>query len=277
MLPGETACGRGLSGKELRLGRLFSSPSGRALIVPIDHSVTLGPLGRHDHADRTAATLATAGADAIVVHKGRARTIAAHRFGRLGLVVHLSAGTSMALDDTSKVLVSSVEEALCLGADAVSVHVNVGSPSEPQQLADLGATAHACDRLGMPLLAMMYARGPAIAESRSVRTLAHLAAIATDLGADVVKVDYSGDPAAMAEVVGSCPLPVLAAGGPTAPDDDAAIAFGIEVSRSGVAGLSFGRQIFGAHEPERVARALADHLHGLTTPPRNDTPALEFA
>ncbi len=254
---------RGDTGKRIRLSRIFNTRSGRALVVPMDHSVTIGPLGKADHADRTAAMLAVAGVDAIVVHKGRARSINPVHFTEMGLIVHLSAGTELALDRTGKVLVGSVEECLRLGADAVSVHVNVGSPTETAQLTDLGTVASACDALGVPLLAMMYARGPEMgSRTELVDTLSHLAAIATDLGADIVKLDYAGSHAAMNEVVESCPVPILVAGGPAAGDDDAAIAFGNEVVDTSVAGLSFGRLIFDAQDPHRVASELTRRLHG---------------
>lgn len=250
-----------LDGKSVRLRRLFGAPSGRALIVPMDHSVTTGPLGHHAHADQLAGVLAGAGADAIVVHKGRARHIDPYHLRSLQLVVHLSAGTALSVDTTGKVLVASVEESLVLGADAVSVHVNIGSPTEAQQLADLGAVAAECSRLGVPLMAMMYHRGlGGSPEGPRVQTLSHLAAIATDLGADVVKLDYAGDPASMNAVVDTCPLPVVVAGG-AATHDDHAISLGTEIAETRVAGLSFGRQIFQAAEPERVAAALARRLH----------------
>ncbi|MFT4086640.1 MAG: 2-amino-3,7-dideoxy-D-threo-hept-6-ulosonate synthase [Gordonia sp. (in: high G+C Gram-positive bacteria)] len=265
MKTSRTARPHQLSGKGLRLARLFASPTNRSLIVPIDHSVTIGPLGRHDHADQTAAMLADAGADAVIVHKGRARHMDPSRFSSLRLIVHLSAGTNLSLDSTQKILVGSVEECLALGADAVSVHVNVGSPTEGQQLADLGAVAAECDRLGMPLLAMMYHRSIVEhPESSSARTLSHLGAIATDLGADIVKLDYPGDREAMDEVVDSCPLPIVVAGGAYS-TDDAAIDLGTRVADSRVAGLSFGRHIFAADDPYRVASTLAHHLH--TVPP----------
>ncbi|AUH69738.1 2-amino-3,7-dideoxy-D-threo-hept-6-ulosonate synthase [Gordonia sp. PS3] len=250
-----------LSGKTLRLRRIFSAPTGRALIVPIDHSVTVGPLGRKNHADWTAAMLAEAGADALVVHKGRARHIDPAHFRELSLIVHLSAGTSLSVDTTSKVLVGSVEEAMALGADAVSIHVNIGSPTEAQQLNDLGVVSDECARLGIPLLAMMYNRGMAETPgTQSVATLSHLAAIATDLGADIVKLDYAGDRASMDAVADSCPLPIVVAGG-AYHDDESAIEFGTRVAESSVAGLSFGRHVFGARNPARVAAALAHVLH----------------
>jgi DhnA family fructose-bisphosphate aldolase class Ia len=270
---------RGSTGARIRLSRIFHPASGRALVVPMDHSVTVGPLGAGDHADRTAGLLAAAGADAVVVHKGRARTISPDRFAEMALIVHISAGTDLSLDRTSKVLVGSVEECLRLGADAVSVHVNVGSPTEARQLADLGAVASECDTLGVPLLAMMYARGPEMGSRTEIaETLCHLGAIATDLGADIVKLDYAGSVAAMNRVADSCPLPILVAGGPTIGCDDDAVAFGREVAESRVAGLSFGRLIFDSDDPHRVAAELSQRLHtpqALTSATR--TPALESA
>lgn len=270
---------RGDTGKRIRLSRIFNPQSARALVVPMDHSVTIGPLGKADHADRTAAMLTAAGADAIVVHKGRARSINPVHFTEMGLIVHLSAGTELALDRTGKVLVGSVEECLRLGADAVSVHVNVGSPTEAAQLNDLGAVASACDALGAPLLAMMYARGPEMgSRTELVDILSHLAAIATDLGADIVKLDYAGSRAAMNEVVDSCPLPILVAGGPAGVGDDAAIGFGTEVAQTNVAGLSFGRLIFDAEQPQRVAAELSRQLHeGFAPSSRSLTKTLESA
>ncbi|MDY6807588.1 MAG: 2-amino-3,7-dideoxy-D-threo-hept-6-ulosonate synthase [Actinomycetota bacterium] len=265
------------AGKQIRLSRIFGAVNRRALVVPLDHSVTIGPLGRAGHADQTAAILERAGAEALIVHKGRARTIAPTRFGSMSLIVHLSAGTNLAVDETRKVLVGSVEECLALGADAVSVHVNVGSPGESRQLADLGLVAAACDRLGVPLLAMMYARGGADTAPTSVTTLAHLGAIATDLGADIVKLDYAGSPHQMDEVVETCPLPILVAGGPATATDDDAIGFGMRVAESKVAGLSFGRLIFGADHPHAVATALAERLHRDSDPSRPLAAALELA
>jgi DhnA family fructose-bisphosphate aldolase class Ia len=223
----------------------------------MDHSVTVGPLGPVDHTERMVSVLAGTGINAVVLHRGRINRVPVDAFTSIGLIVHLSAGTSMSLDTDAKVLVSGVEAAVRSGADAVSIHVNIGSR---QQLADFAAVARECDVLGVPLLAMMYARGPQQNASSSANTLAHLAAIATDLGADMIKLDYAGSPSAMQSVVASTPVPVYVAGGATV-SDDAAIALGAEVMSSGVAGLSFGRNVFDATNPVRVATALARIVH----------------
>lgn len=258
-----TTRARAMSGKGLRLSRISDHGTGRTFIVPMDHSVTTGPLGAADHADATVRTLADAGADAVILHRGRVRHVDPTVFARTGLIVHLSAGTNRSMDLNAKILVTSVEDALRIGADAVSIHVNVGSPTEREQLADFGAVSRECELLGMPLLAMMYARGPLRADLPSDSgELAHLAAIATDLGADIVKLDYCGDPDEMRRVVESCPIPICVAGGPSTRDgDDHAIALGAEILTSGVAGLSFGRNVFEARDPFAVASALARLVH----------------
>src|SRR5260221_504401 len=120
---------------------------------------------------------------------------------------------SFTLPDLQHDLVTTVEEALRLHADAVSVHVNLGSNSEARQISALARAAEACDAWRMPLLAMVYLRGPRIEHSDDPALLAHAAILASDLGADLVKIPFARSSAEMADVVASCPIPVLAAGG----------------------------------------------------------------
>lgn len=257
-------------GKTLRLARLRDRATGRTLIIPMDHSVTVGPLGDAGHADTMVRTLAEAGVDAVVLHRGRARHVDPTSFAAMGLIVHLSAGTTMSYDTDAKVIVSGVEDALRIGADAVSLHVNVGSPTDGEQFADFAAVARECELLGMPLLAMMYARGPRRPDRPATAPeIAHLAAIATDLGADMVKLDYSGSPETMRTVVDSCPLPICVAGGAATGSDQDTIALADEILRAGVAGLSFGRTVFDADNPFSVAAALSRMVHGRRA---SDTP-----
>ncbi|UYP19949.1 2-amino-3,7-dideoxy-D-threo-hept-6-ulosonate synthase [Rhodococcus sp. Z13] len=255
-------------GKSLRMSRICDPATGRTFIVPMDHSVTIGPLGAADHADTTVGILANAGANAVVLHRGRARHVDPTHFARMALIVHLSAGTELSLDTDAKILVSGVEDALRLGADAVSVHVNIGSETERRQLEDFAAVSRECETLGVPLLAMMYARGPRRSDRPTAAEIAHLGAIATDLGADIVKLDYTGATESMRAVVDSCPIPVCVAGGDRTPTDQAVLDLAGEILDAGVAGLSFGRNVFGAENPFAVASALSAMVHGIRTPTR---------
>src|SRR5262249_22577903 len=153
------------------------------------------------------------GVDAVVLHKGCVRYIDHRWFADLALVIHLSASTVRAPDPDAKYLVAGVEEALRLGADAVSVHVNLGSREEPGQSRDPGARADACDGWSVPLLAMVYPRGPGITDPRDPDPVGHAVSLAADLGADLVKTVYPGSVEAMAAVTADAPVPVVVAGG----------------------------------------------------------------
>src|SRR5689334_14879656 len=148
--------------KALRLRRLSRPQDDRYLFVPLDHSVSDGPVVPRDRWHDLIRAVVVGGADALIVHKGRVRTIDPALLGGCALIVHLSAGTAHMADANAKVLVGEVDEALRLGADAVSVHVNIGSDTESRQLADLGTVSAACDAWNVPLIAMVYPRGPRI-------------------------------------------------------------------------------------------------------------------
>lgn len=249
-----------LSGKALRLARLSRRGDGRYLFVPLDHSVSDGPFVSGAGFRELVRGISEGGADAVVVHKGRARMIPPGLLTRTALVVHLSASTAHAPDVDAKVLVGDVEDAVRIGADAVSVHVNIGSPTEAAQLADLGAVASACDRWGMPLLAMIYPRGPRVEDPGQPELVSHVTSIAADLGADLVKTVFASPTPRMSEVVANSPLPVLVAGG--GGSGRPLHQFASSALAAGCSGLAVGRRVFAGPSPRQTVRELAEIVHG---------------
>lgn len=240
--------------KAMRLHRLFRHGT-KMFIVPLDHSVTDGPIMPPGTSiDDLAADLAASGTDAVVMHKGSLKRVRHTRFASMSLIIHLSASSHHAVDPDAKYLVTDVEEALTLGADAVSVHVNLGSLDERRQIADLGAVAGACDKWNLPLLAMVYPRGPRITNPRDPKLLAHAAILAADLGADIVKTVYPGSAADMAEVTSACPIPVLVAGGARAESSEQVLESVRDALLGGAAGVAIGRNVFMAPDPRSMAR-----------------------
>lgn len=239
--------------------RLSRPGDGKYLFVPLDHSVSDGPIVSAARFNRLVYDVCTAGTDGVVVHKGRARTIAPESLAGRALVIQLSASTSHAPDSTAKTLVGDVEEAVRLGADAVSVHVNIGSDTETAQLHDLGAVAAACDRWGMPLLAMMYPRGPRIADPTLPELVSHVVAVATDLGVDIVKTVLTTPPQRMAEIVASTPIPIVVAGG--ADSTGSVSEFARAAMAAGCRGLAMGRRVFTSADPQHVIRVLTAIVH----------------
>ena len=254
--------------RRLRLNRLFRNNPQRTMIVPLDHSLTDGPIpGGGAGLNALVGQLAVNGADAVVLHKGNVRFVDPVWFKQLSLIVHLSASTVHAPDPDDKVLVGTVEEALRLGADAVSVHVNLGSLGEPRQIADLAIVAEACGRWNVPILAMMYPRGPEIARPTDPALVAHAVTLAAELGVDLVKTYFVGSVEKMQEIAAASPVPIVAAGGPRTGDRDALMDFVDDVLAGGAAGLAVGRSIFEDPDPGALTRRIAERVHGDLVPP----------
>jgi len=248
------------AGRSLRLGRLLNGESKPLFLVPLDHTVTDGPFADARRYDALLESLAENGADAIVVHKGRLRLLPPDIYAKLSVVVHVSASTKYAADPTFKYQVGDAEDCLRRGADALSVHVNLGSLTEDRQIRMLADAADACDRVGLPLLAMIYPRGPGIKDHPPVDTLLHAASLAVDLGADIVKLPLQGSIATMKRVIDSCQIPVLAAGGGQISDSEFGT-FVADVMKSGARGLAAGRNIFMAADPASKVREVRRLLH----------------
>jgi len=250
------------SARELRVARLFRHHPERLLVVPLDHSITDGPVvPRGGTMDRLVGQLADASVDAIIVHKGSLRHIDPRRLHGMSVIVHLNASTFQAHDPNAKYLVTAVDEALRLGADGVSMHINIGAVDEREQIADLGRVADECDRWNMPLLAMMYPRGPKVTNPSDPALVAHAVTVAAELGADIVKAPFAGTVAEMADVTAASPVPVITAGGSRRDSLDGVLGFVRDALAGGAAGVAMGRNVFQAPDPHLVASQVARLVH----------------
>ena len=248
-------------GKSIRLERIMARDNGRTVIIPMDHGVTVGPIEGLEDMKRAVQMVVDGGANAIVEHKGIIR--AGHRGGGrdIGLIIHLSASTALGPDPNEKTLVCTVEESLQLGADAVSVHVNLGALTEPEMLHNLGQVSHDCTKWGMPLVAMMYTRGEKIANQFDVKYVKHAARVGAELGADIVKCVYTGSVETFREVVEGCPVPVCIAGGEKMESDREILEMVAGSLEAGGKGVSIGRNVFQHRHPQLMVKAICKVVH----------------
>jgi len=248
-------------GKQIRMERIMNRNSKKTVIVPMDHGITLGPIRGLIDIKKSVNAVAAGGANAIIIHKGVVES--GHRGGGIdvGLIVHLSASTVLSPDPNAKVLVCSVEEAIRFGADAISLHINIGSDDEKSMLRDLGAIAKKTREWGMPLIAMMYTRGPKVKNEYAPEVVKHAARIGAELGADIIKVAYTGSAQTFREVVDGCFVPVVIAGGEKMETDRQVLEMVQGSLEAGGAGVSIGRNAFQHHKPERIVRAISNMVH----------------
>ncbi len=249
-----------LIGKSIRLERIMNRETRRTVIVPMDHGLTAGPIKGLEDMGKMVNLVAEGGANAVLGHIGL--PLYGHRgYGRdIGLILHLSGSTSLSPNPNFKVLVNDVEEAIKIGADCVSLHINIGADDDPQMLKILGKISRSCRYWGMPLLAMMYPRGPNIKNENDVDVVKIAARVGAELGADLVKTNWTGDEDSFREVVKGCPVPVIIAGGAKITTREI-----LEITKKSIdvggAGVAFGRNIFQSDDPVALTKAICLIVH----------------
>lgn len=222
-----------------------------ALWLPVDDSLISGPeTGLRDVRKLFTEDLLHY-VDAVLGFGGTAY-IAAKELVNTPLVINLTASTVLQ-NHTHKVQVSTVRRALGYGADAVAVHLNVGSPSEQEQMSLLGDVVDEAEDLGIPVVAIAYFRSVGrdgsdltIQRAESVR---HAVRVAVEIGADAVKTTFTGSEESFATVVeAAMGVPVLIAGGAMEPED-VSLFRARQAIQAGAVGVAYGRQIFQRPDP----------------------------
>ena len=239
-------------GREIRLNRIMKG--GKMICIPMDHGISNGPIRGLENPQSLIYECEHAGLTCVLVNKGIIKAMP--RPIGIGLIAHMSASTSLGPSPNKKVLMGRVEESIRLGADAVSVHVNIGAKEEPDMLYDLGLVSDECTRWSVPLVAMMYPRGENIKDPHDVEVVAHAARIGGEAGADIVKAVYTGDIESFKKVTKACPVPVVIAGGPKANTDYEILEMCESAMKAGAKGVTFGRNIFQHENPASIVRAL---------------------
>ena len=244
-------------GKKIRLERILDRKTGNAVIVPMDHGISVGPLNGLIDMKKTVDDVSLGGATGVLMHKGLVRYSYRMSGKDVGLIMHLSASTDLGPTANSKVMVTSIDEAIKAGADAVSVHINFGSEDEPHMLEQVGKISRECSEWGMPLLVMAYPRGPHIKNQFDPEAIAHCARASTELGADLVKVSYTGDIDSFREVCRGALAPVVIAGGPKMDSDMDILNMVHDSIEAGGHGVSIGRNVFQNRNVQGIMKAIS--------------------
>jgi class I fructose-bisphosphate aldolase/fructose-bisphosphate aldolase/2-amino-3,7-dideoxy-D-threo-hept-6-ulosonate synthase len=250
--------------RQRRWNRFLDPKSGKALIVPIDHGLTLGPIeglgSPGDILDWFPPDVATG----VILHKGMAE-----RLGGVpgcGMMLHLNGALNVDATPDLKVMLTSVDAAVRLGADAVSVQVNFSREHASHNLRMLGAVVDDAHALGLPVLAMVYdkldASGP------NLVSLRHFMRVAVELGVDALKILPPSNLDLMPELIYGVQehTPVLLAGGPLTGEDEL-LQLGRAVVAAGAGGLCVGRNLFQRPDPRGTMERL---LACLRQAPRAD-------
>ncbi|WP_238152614.1 class I fructose-bisphosphate aldolase [Kribbella speibonae] len=190
------------AGKKARLHRILFDHglrNGTALFLPYDQGLEHGP--RDFFANPVASDpayimkLAIAGEfNGVAIQIGLAEKFFWDYAGEIPLILKLNGKTDIPSDAAALSPVhASVADAVRLGADAVGYTLYVGSPAQEADFAQYRQIRTDAERFGMPLVVWAYPRGEAIEAKGgkdSFYAVDYAARVASELGADVVKVNF---------------------------------------------------------------------------------------
>lgn len=263
-----------MHGKEFRLRRLFGK--GKAVIVPMDHPVYFGPLPGIEDPRALIKDVASTDADGVLLTLATMDR-AVDVMGRLGTIARLD-GTHTRLGSHLVEIdcISSVEMAVSHGADACVLNIYVGADNERDLLRKLGNTAEACEKWGLPLIGEMIPMaalaghyGPtekSLSEDELAEQIALAARVGAEVGADVIKCNYSGSPKTFRQVVDHATVPIIVAGGPGGDTEEGLFKLVGECMASGAAGICFGRNVWKRKNRVNVIQGICSIVHGGGTP-----------
>jgi len=248
-------------GKIIRLSRILGGGRHRALVVAFDHALVLGPIPGTDDPLGQIRRFADANVDAILLNLGLIRQFAGFPLpgplpaliARIDWTTLWSAIASNGRGVLRSSLLARPEDALRQGADAVLTYMVVGTGDadfESKEIARTAEVARECERIGIPLIVESLARGRSVENPGEPKWLKLHTRMATELGADAVKTDYTGDPVSMRAVIEGCSIPILVLGGSRCDSDEEALEVVRNVAQAGAAGVFFGRNVFQARNME---------------------------
>jgi len=250
--------------KKHRVGRLINRGTGRIFIAALDHGLQHGPhlkgIGRIRD---TLNKIMKGEPDAVILNPGNVKSVFPYFAGNVGLIVKLTAFTPF--NPHFDAPIGSVEEAVKLGADAVSVGFLFGNKYERQvELSRSTALfVEECLEWGIPLFIHAYPRGEEIPKGEwyKAERVMYASRAAAELGADYIKTSYTGDLESFRNVVQVCPVPVIQAGGSKVESDLKFLRMVEDSIEAGAIGVAVGRNLFSHERPDAMAKAIKMVVH----------------
>lgn len=235
-----------------RLARILKPPTGRSVMLAVDHGYFQGPTTGLEEPGRTIAPLLPH-ADSLMVTRGTLRS-SVPPDSLVPIVLRVSGGTSILRELSGEGLTVAIEDALRLNAAAITLSVFVGGEGERTTLLNLAKLVDEGQKYGMPVLAVTAVGREMV---RDARYLGLACRICAEIGAHFVKTYYCDG---FEEVVRGTPVPVVIAGGKKLAEREA-IQLAWNAVQAGARGVDMGRNIFQSDCPVGMIRAVRAVVH----------------
>jgi class I fructose-bisphosphate aldolase len=258
------------AGNQLRQNRILNAETGKGIIVAIDHGLFIGPLPGVENPGKTIDSLLPGNPDAIQMTPGTTRASIDKFYGRNkpGIVVRLDATNIWRKKPAPKegyyAQVSSVRDAIQLGADAVVTFLFAGYDTDAQEAANLetlAAIGAEARTYGIPFIVEPLAIQKGANVVRDFEIMKLIVRMASEIGADLIKADYPESQAQFEQMVSLATVPILVRGGPKMDSDKEMLQMVKDAVDAGAKGIVFGRNVWQHKSPAGILKALGAIVH----------------
>lgn len=245
-------------GMKNRLSKIIKPKDGRTVMLAVDHGYFMGPTtGLEDLGKMVNPLLPYA--DTLMLTRGALRNYIDPTTD-VPIVLRVSGGTSIIGKELlHEGTVVSIEDAIRLNASGVAYSILVGAEFERDTILGMTQYIDEAERYGIPVLAVTAVGKDMVRDARYMSLASRMAA---ELGAHVVKTYYVDG---FEQVIESCPVPVVIAGGKKQPEKEA-LQMAYDAMHAGAIGVDMGRNIFQSTNPVAMIKAVNAIVHKKATP-----------
>lgn len=252
-------------GKAVRMSRLVNPESNKMMAITVDHAISRGiaPMTGLHSIQSTIDKIILGRPDAMTMTKGIAEHCMWRHAGEVSILLKASNYSPVA--PTKDIIFGSVDEAVRMGADAISMGAMTLGDFQGEQFEAIGRFSEECMAKGMPLIGHVYPKGESVpADKRTAwENIAYCVRSACELGMDIVKTTYTGDPDSMAKVVACVPstFRVVIQGGDACKTLDDYLVMTRDAMDCGVGGVTMGRFVWDYKDVTALVVALRYIIH----------------
>ena len=259
-----------LLGKEVRMSRLVNPKSNKMMAITVDHAISRGiaPMTGIQDIQGAIDKIVAGRPDAMTMTGPIAERCLEKHAGKVSLLCKISSYSPVS--PTPDAVFGTVDSAIALGADAVSMGCMTLGDFQNEQFEAIGKVAQECRLKGMPLIGHVYPKGESVPvdQRASWENIAYCVRSACELGMDIVKTTYTVDPESMAKAISCVPssFRVVIQGGDACKTLDDYLNMTYDAMQCGVGGVTMGRFVWDYKDVTALVIALRYIIHEGYTP-----------
>lgn len=178
------------------------------------------------------------------------------------LILKLNGKTNLVKGEPISAQITSVNEAVKLGASAVGFTIYIGSIHEEEMFEEFSKIEKEAHVLGLPVITWVYPRGNGIEGKKETELMAYATRVALELGADIVKIQPKGKLKDLIWAVKSAGRTKVVAAGGSKISEKELVRDVHDYMKAGFSGMAIGRNVWQSKDPMKITRELKKVIWG---------------